>query len=525
MVPMKQSRFRVEQLEDRSLLSANPVLEWNQLTLDAIRLTNTSTPLASRALAITQAAVYDAVNAIDGSYAPYAFSGHAPPGASLGAAAAVAAHDTLVELFPTRRADFDAALASSLAAIPDGSAENKGVAVGNAAAASILALRRHDGSDATVPYTPGADPGDWQPTPPTFSAALATQWPQVTPFAMTAGSQFRPPAPPALDSDEYAAAFNEVFDLGRNTSATRTADQTEIAMFWRDGAGTSYAFGHWNTIAQNVAEAQGLDMVSDARLFALLNMATADAIISCWDAKYEYNFWRPVTAIRAADTDGNPETTADTSWTPLIGTPNFPSYTSAHSTVSGAAAAILTDWFGSDYQFTTGSEGSPGVTRTFDNFEEAATEAGRSRVYGGIHFQFDSTVGLAAGAEVGDYVLNNFLLPRGGPAAAPVKVNISADHVQPVQVTGMDDNAAGWSWFVGSTPWDDFESIPAGDQGERGRMELFSRRPEADGTAGSRQTISPDLPAHTGGLSPALTAHESVEAETWIGSDHYGRKM
>ena len=196
MRPTKHSALRVEQLEDRAVLSASVVLEWNQLTLDAIRLTGTNTPLASRALAITQAAVYDAVNAIDGTYAPYAFNGQAPPGASPEAAAATAAYHTLVELFPTRRADFDAALESSLADVPDGPAENQGVAVGRAAAASILALRRHDGSDAVVPYTPGTDPGDWQPTPPANLPALSPQWPQVTPFAMTSGAQFRPSAPP-----------------------------------------------------------------------------------------------------------------------------------------------------------------------------------------------------------------------------------------------------------------------------------------------------------------------------------------
>ena len=175
MKPTKHSALRVEQLEDRALLSASVILEWNQLTLDAIRLTGTNTPLASRALAITQAAVYDAVNAIDGTYAPYAFKGQAPPGASPEAAAATAAYHTLVELFPTRRADFDAALASSLADVPDGPAENQGVAVGRAAAASILALRRHDGADAVVPYTPGTDPGDWQPTPPANLPALGAR--------------------------------------------------------------------------------------------------------------------------------------------------------------------------------------------------------------------------------------------------------------------------------------------------------------------------------------------------------------
>lgn len=415
MVRLKQSRLRVEPLEDRAVPSANVVLEWNTRTLEAIKATSTNPLLASRALAITQVAVYDAVNAIDGTYAPYAFNGQAPPKASPEAAAATAAYHTLVELFPTRRTNFDAALASSLADVPDGPGENQGIAVGQAAAASILALRRHDGFDAVVPYTPGTDPGDWQPTPGAFLPALGAQWPQVTPFAMSSGAQFRPAAPPALDSEEYAAAFNEVFELGRNTSTTRTADQKEIALFWADGGGTSYALGHWNIIARGASVDEGLDLVGNARLFAQLNIAMADAIISTWDTKFAYNLWRPVTAIRAADTDGNLETAADTTWTPLLGTPNFPSYTSAHSTVSRSAATVLTALFGADYQFTAGSEGLPGVTRTFDSFEAAATEAGRSRVYGGIHYQFDNLAGQEAGVNVGEFVMDNFLLPRDNP--------------------------------------------------------------------------------------------------------------
>ena len=161
-----------------------------------------------------------------------------------------------------------------------------------------------------------------------------------------------------------------------------------------------------------MAAEQGLSLVSDARLFALLNIATADALISCWDAKYAYNLWRPVTAIRAADTDGNPDTEPDATWTPLLATPNFPSYTSAHSTVSAAAAGVLTALFGADYHFTVGSEGLPGVTRSFDSFDAAAAEAGRSRIYGGIHYQFDNVTGLAAGAAVADYVVDGFLKPR-----------------------------------------------------------------------------------------------------------------
>lgn len=521
MRPTKHCAFRVEQLEDRAVPSANVVLDWNTRTLEAIKATGSNPLLASRALAITQAAVYDAVIAIDGTYAPYAFHGQAPPTASPEAAAATAAYHTLVELFPTRRADFDAALEASLADVPDGPAENQGVAVGQAAAASILALRRHDGFDAVVPYTPGTDPGDWQPTPGAFLPALGAQWPQVTPFAMSSGSQFRPAAPPALDSEEYAAAFNEVLDLGRNTSTTRTADQTEIARFWADGGGTSYALGHWNIIAGGASVDEGLDLVGNARLYAQLNIAMADAIISTWDTKFAYNLWRPVTAIRAADTDGNPDTAADPTWTPLLGTPNFPSYTSAHSTVSRSAATVLTAVFGADYHFTAGSEGLPGVTRTFDSFEAAAMEAGRSRIYGGIHYQFDNVAGQEAGLNVGRYVVDNVLLPRddGGDqltaaAAAPrtVHKSLRAGQVQPlltealarwraagvdtsalqgidVRITDLggltlgraadgvivlDDNAAGWGWFVDRAPRNDSEFTRRGNQGEKNRMDLLT---------------------------------------------------
>src|SRR5205085_6629585 len=334
----------------------------NQVALHAVGQARLSPVFVSRDLAITQAAVYDAVVAIDGSFEPYHAHVHASRGASPEAAAAQAAHDTLAALFPSQASTFDAALAADLVGIPPGRAR-QGTAVGHEVAQQILTWRSTDGSTAVVPYTPGTDPGDWQPTPPAFLPALAPQWRYVTPFAMTGGSQFRPPPPPALDSAAYAAAFNEVKSLGSATSTTRTAEQTQVARFWNDGLGTAFAMGYWNKIAQTVATEQGLSLVQDARLFALLNIAEADAQISCWDAKYTYNLWRPVTAVRAADTDGNPDTAADPGWTSLLTTPNFPSYTSAHSTLSAAAAGVLTDLFGGEYHFSVGSEGQPGVTR------------------------------------------------------------------------------------------------------------------------------------------------------------------
>jgi membrane-associated phospholipid phosphatase len=274
---------------------------------------------------------------------------------------------------------------------------------------------------------------------------------------MTSGSQFRPAAPPALDSAEYAAAFNEVKSLGSADSTTRTEEQTQIARFWNDGLGTAFAPGYWNRIAQDVATGQGLSLVSEAHLFALLNIATADALISCWDAKYAYSFWRPVTAIRAADTDGNPDTEPDTSWSPLLVTPNFPSYTSAHSTVSGAAAEVLTALFGDQYQFTVSAVSVP-YTRSFDSFEAAAAEAGRSRIYGGIHYTFDNLNGLAVGGEVADYVIGNFLKPRGdgddepmtaaAPAPRTVNETLPVSQVQPL----LTEALAGWHAAGVDTP-------------------------------------------------------------------------
>lgn len=318
------------------------------------------------------------------------------------------------------RAVFDAALAEALATVPDGLGKTQGIALGQQVGDAILAWRSTDGAGATVPYTPGIDPGDWNRTFPDFLPPLLPQWPQVTPFGMTSGSQFRPAAPPALDSAEYSAAVDEVLQLGGISSSVRTAEQTEIALFWADGGGTFTPPGHWNQIAADVALDQGNTLAENARLFALLDIALGDAGISSWDAKYTYNLWRPIDAIRRGDTDGNDETDADATWTPLLKTPPFPTYTSGHSTFSGAADAVLTSFFGPNVHFVNQSDGHNGfrqrplsdeqvVTRSFDSFSQAADEAGRSRIYGGIHFQFDNTAGLAAGRALGSYVVANFL--------------------------------------------------------------------------------------------------------------------
>lgn len=395
--------------------NSDVVLDWNATLLNAIYTDKTAPPVASRNMAIAQTAVFDAINSITGTYKNYHFTGTAPTIVSAEAAAASAAYTVLVNLYPNQKTFFDTALTASLAKITDGEAETTGVTFGQTVANDILTLRSTDGFNTTVNYTPGTNPGDWQPTPPANASALLPQWGQVTPFGLTSGSQFRPAGEPVLTSDQYTTDFNQVKDLGSINSTTRTADQTEVAKFWADGSGTFTPPGHWNQIAQNAAATKGNSLVDNARLFALLDISLADAGIAAWDAKYTENFWRPITAIQKADTDGNPNTTADPNWKPLITTPPFPSYISGHSTFSGAAAKVLTTILGDNVSFSVNSLGTPGVDRTFTNFNAAANEAGISRIYGGIHFNSDNVDGLATGKLVGNYVLQNLLAPITEP--------------------------------------------------------------------------------------------------------------
>jgi hypothetical protein len=363
-------------------------------------------------MAMVGVAVFDAVNSITGEYRPYRTRFAVSPTASAEAATAVAAARTLEALFPTLADQFRGKLDSFLASIPDGSDKTDGIALGEQAAASILEWRSTDGSTRAVSYTPGTDPGEWRPTLPRNAAALAPQWPRVRPFAITFGSVFRPAGPPALTSDEYAAAVNEVKALGRRDGSSRTAEQTQIALFWADNAGVSPTPpGHWLDIALRESKLRGLSLFENARLFGMLGVALADAAIASWDAKFDDDFWRPITAIREADTDGNPNTTADPEWLPLIPTPPFPSYTSGHSTFSGAAAAVMASVFGADTPFTTSSAELPGVVRSFAGYEAAANEAALSRLYGGIHYSFDNNDGMSAGKALGQFVVNNFFRP------------------------------------------------------------------------------------------------------------------
>ena len=329
----------------------------------------------SRLYAMMHLAIHDALNAIDRRSRPYAVDLPANPGASPEATVAAAARDVLVPLLaqlpsPFPQACIDAGIASveadytaALGVIPDGPAKTQGVDVGQAAAAAILALRAADGSDTPLldfAYPQGTDPGEYRFTPG-FTFVFAPGWADVTPFVLNDSSQFRPGPPYAVTSKKYTADFNEVKALGGDdvtTPSARTAEQTEIALFWVESSPLQ-----WNRIARTVSSSEGLDMWENARLFGLLNMALADGYIGSFETKYHYNYWRPVTAIQTAETDGNPNTSADPTWTPLVPTPPVPDYDSAHSVEGGAAAGVLKRFFGTDdIGFTTCSLTLPAVS-------------------------------------------------------------------------------------------------------------------------------------------------------------------
>ncbi len=389
-----------------ALADADVITDWNAAALGAIRAGHTAPPIASRSLAILHVSIYDAINGIARTYEPYLVQSAASASTSREAAASAAAHEALVNLFPANSSSFDALHTAILATIPDGPQKVAGIVWGEFVANQILVSRANDGWDAIMLPPGGSGPGAWLPTPPAFLPYLLPQWGFVVPFAMNNSSQFRPPGPPALDSQRYAEDYNEVKELGAAVGSTRTEDQTEIALFWADGAGTETPPGHWNSIAQNISAAHGNTMEESARLFALLNIAMADAAICAWDAKYTFDFWRPVTAIAFAEPQLN--------WMSFIVTPPFPDYVSGHSTFSGAAATVLPLFYRTeDLPFTTGSDFLPGVNRSFSTCLDAAEEAAVSRIYGGIHFRAASEDGLQAGVSIGEWSVSHYLRPKG----------------------------------------------------------------------------------------------------------------
>jgi hypothetical protein len=386
---------------------ADVVTDWNQTAIATLNAAGVRFPPQTRALAMMHAAIFDAVNATNHRYTPYAIDIYAPD-ASPEAAAAAAAHSVLLNLVPSQQLNLDTAYAASLAQIPDGPAKDDGIGVGVTVANGIVALRSGDGSNAVVPYTPGSGPGVWVPTPPAFGPAVFVAFATTTPFTLWSSAQFLAEAPPALTSKNYVSDFNEVKSLGAVNSATRTADETEAALFWIENSDFT-----WNLIARLAAAANQNDLSENARLFALLNMATADGIITGFNTKYTYNFWRPITAIRSADTDGNLETLADPTWTPLSPTPAHPDYTSNHSIYSAAAAKVLALVLGSDdFDFSITSSTAPnGAVRSYHSFSQAAEECGMARIWVGFHFRTAVRHGLNQGKQIGRFAFEHCLKP------------------------------------------------------------------------------------------------------------------
>ena len=389
---------------DISVTSTDVFMEWNAIMQTTVSSSNPF--VQARSGAITQLAVFEAVNAIVGDYEPYLGTIASPPGASPEAAVVAAAHRTLVTLHPGAAATLDAARSTSLSMIPDGQSKDDGIAVGEAAAAALLALRSNDGAFAVLPYTPGTSPGDWQPTPPGSAPAAFVGWGQVTPFGMRDGAQFRLSPPPPIHSSLFARDYNEVKEVGAVNSTVRPQDRTDVARYYAAVAAVLV----WNPAARQVSTAQGKTLSENARIFALLAMAICDASIAAFDTKYFYNYWRPVTAIRAGDTDNNHNTDPDPTFLPLVVTPPFPSYPSAHGTLAGAARKVLEHFYGkSQHSITLSSPAVTGIILNYSSWEQIADDIADARVYGGIHYRFDQTAGALQGKRVGSYILQQYL--------------------------------------------------------------------------------------------------------------------
>jgi hypothetical protein len=470
--PSRSAEFRpgVEQLEERCLLSADPVLFWNSVALQAAAVDHGigapglqfGPTRTSRAFAIVQGAVFDAVNSIVPEYAPYLIQVQAPRDASITAAVAEAAYTTLVSLYPYQKPYFDTKLATSLQGIALGP-KIEGMAVGATVANYILTARANDGSqiDAVgqpVNYTYGQDPGQWRPDPLHPNAEpLTPDWGRVTPFVVQSATQFRAPPPPALTNLAYAQAYEQVKALGAVNSTVRTDNETDIGFFWGYDAqpGLCAPVRFYNQIAEAVAVQMHNSVVQNARLFALIDFAEADAAITCWNDKYRYDFWRPITAIRENDPgtgpsglgSGNPFLVGqgDPTWQPLGApadngngtnfTPPFPSYTSGHATIGAATFKVMEDFYQTDMipgglkiisdEFNTitvdqNGHVRPLLPRTYNFFSQMAGENAQSRIYLGIHYEFDAIEGIRSGDGIGDYVFSHSLTPLSGPRPVPL---------------------------------------------------------------------------------------------------------
>lgn len=381
---------------------ADVITDWNEKAVAAGYAANAG-PANARNVAIVQLAVFEALNSIEPRYTPYRKRLAVEPGASREAAAAAAAHYVLTRTYPAQAKDFDKSLQASLASIPDGPSRANGVRLGEQSAAMMIAERSTDGLSAPNTYRPFTSAGTYVPTvlPIGFNVA------SMRPFALKAGNQFRPAPPYALASANWARDFNEVRRMGAKTDSARSPEQTEIARFWQLTGPATY-----NPLVRQLTVPKGLDLLDNARVFALVAMATADALIAIFDAKYAYNFWRPVTAIRNADKDGNDATERDATWEPFIATPMHPEYPCAHCISQSAAATVLESFFGDSIPpVKLTSTTAPGVTRTFTRLSDYVSEVVNARVYDGVHYRTSGEVGAAMGRKIGEYTVQNYFKP------------------------------------------------------------------------------------------------------------------
>lgn len=382
---------------------ADVITDWNAMVVAVGVQTRQSPLLHTRSVAIVHLAMFEAVNAIERRYAPYHVHVPTVAGASREAAAAAAAHFALVRLYPDQAPAVERAYHTSLAAVPDGEPKSAGIHLGEHVAAALLALRAHDGADAPHAYRPSTVAGTYVPT--VLPAGVG--WGEVTPFALTAGAQFRPAAPVSLHSAQWAQDYAEVKTMGAKTGSGRTAAQTDIARVWElTGPGLH------NPVARQLAATTHFDVLDQARFFALHAMAMADAYIAVFDAKYTYNFWRPVTAIRNGDLDGNDATERDPGWEPFLATPLHPEYPCAHCTQTAAGATVLAAFFGDVVPpFSLTSPTAPGVTRWFSRLSDYISESINARVYDGVHYRTSGEVGVALGRTIGAYIVHHALQP------------------------------------------------------------------------------------------------------------------
>ncbi|MGA1238899.1 MAG: hypothetical protein ACO34E_18780 [Limisphaerales bacterium] len=434
--------------------TTNPALAYNSLILAAVRADNTGPTSSTRNLAILHTAIFDAVNSITPAYQPYLTPPIPPPDCSPEAAATSAGHTIMRILYPSLSAQTDALHQQILTSLPNNASTTNGLRHGEIVANLMLQSRQADGSSTQVPYIPSTQPGQWLRTPPFYRPPLDPHWRYVTPFCLETLEPFVAPGPPPLNSEQYAADLLEVQTLGSLHSPTRTPEQEQIAVFWSDFSYTAMPPGHVHEIATSLCLDYQLNLLQSAKLLALLSLTQADAAIVCWEGKYRHNFWRPVTAIQRADEDNNPNTIADPAWTGLLPSPNFPEYPSGHSTFGKAGTYVLTLLLGTDnVPFTATSDSLPGITRSFTSLAACADEIGRSRIYGGFHFESANRDGKASGKKIASFIAANYLLPLNQLPLLRLEPNLPSNltlrlHGSPGSIYLIEYSSNLTTWFA-----------------------------------------------------------------------------